>query len=354
MSVAQEWGVNMANTLKTLFLTFCLLWVAGSPTSSRKGSDSAALNIMYQQDAQSSSAQLKQGETTQVMAKKKPGKPGGTPGFAGDYLDVYVVKVKPEKMTDFMKIAEKFAQASRRFNGTNWLALETLYGEGDTFTFISSLSGYAEIEQANGFFQNALNKAYGKEAAEKLLRDWQNCLAESRSELRRRRLDLSLKAPTDPAAYASYIGESRVLRTTAVHVRPGHVAEFESFLRRVKGAGERETNAQPFVVSEVVEGSRGTTFYITALRSSLGSFDDDLSIRDMLGAEGENEYLRVQAESVESTQSSLLRFSPELSSPPEDVANTAADFWRPKAMVTAAAAKAKGSEAKAVTAKPKE
>src|SRR5438128_5119851 len=108
---------------------------------------------------------------------------------------------------------------------------------------------------------SALHKAYGKDAAEKILHDWGNCLATSRNELRRRRFDLSTKPPKDAAAYAQLIGGSRVLRTTAVRVRPGHVADFEALLKDVKAAAEQAANTQPVLVSQVIEGSQGTTFY---------------------------------------------------------------------------------------------
>jgi hypothetical protein len=61
----------------------------------------------------------------------------------------------------------------------------------------------------------------------------------SRAEFRRRRWDLSRKAPADAEAYAKFIGESRLLRTTAVHIRPGRTTEFEALLKEVKEAGEK-------------------------------------------------------------------------------------------------------------------
>ena len=47
----------------------------------------------------------------------------------GDYLDVFMVKVKPEKTADFLALARKYADANRRFNGDRWLASQALYGE---------------------------------------------------------------------------------------------------------------------------------------------------------------------------------------------------------------------------------
>jgi hypothetical protein len=40
---------------------------------------------------------------------------------------------------------------------------------------------------------------------------------------------------------------------------------------------------------------------------------------------------------VEIAESSLFRFAPDLSNPPEEVAKVASDFWHPKAVMAASA-----------------
>ena len=259
----------------------------------------------------------------------------------GDYLDVYFVKVKPEKIGEFNTIAKKVVEANRRNNGDRWVATETMYGEGDTFAFVSTRQDYAQIENAYGAFMGALQKAYGKEGAEKMLHDWENCLAASRSELRLRRRDLSVRAPADAAAELRFIGGSRVVRTITVHARPGKAAELEALLKETKTAAEQAANTQPVLVSQVIEGSKGTTFYISTFRSSLGGFDKNPTLRNILGEEGFKRHLQEVAECIQSSESALSRFSPELSNPPEELVAAAPDFWQPKTGTTVAAAKAK-------------
>jgi quinol monooxygenase YgiN len=268
------------------------------------------------------------------------------------YLDVYVVRVKPEKTAEFNTIAKKIADANRRYNGDRWLAMATIYGEPDTFQFVSTRQEYADIDKANDAFAAALNKAYGKEAAEKMLHDWDACLAHSRTEFRRRRFDLSRKAPTDPAAYAKLIGESRLLRTTAVHIRPGHVPEFEALLKDMKDAAEKAPNTQPVFVSQVIEGGKGTTFYITTFRNAAAGFDKNPTTRDILGEEGYKKFLEISADSVTDTESTLFRFSPDMSSPSEEIAAVASDFWNPKAGLAASTSKPKPASPKTAEAKP--
>ena len=253
----------------------------------------------------------------------------------GDYLDVFIVKVKPEKVADFQALTKKWADANSRYNGDRWLALEAVYGEGNVYQFTSNRKDYAEIDKMNEAVMAAVNKAFGKEAAEKMGRDFENCLVSSRSELRRRRWDLSRKAPKDPDAYAKLIGESRILRTTAVHVRPGHVDDFEALLKNMKEAGEKNPDAQPVFVSQVIEGGKGTIFYVTTLRSSMAGFDHNPTMKDMLGEDGYKKFQQISADSVEIAESTLYRFSPDLSNPPEEVAKVASDFWHPKAAMAA-------------------
>ncbi len=271
----------------------------------------------------------------------------------GDYLDVYIVKVKPEKIADFQALTKKWVDANRRFSGDRWLATETLYGEGGVYVFTSLRQDYADVDKLSEAGMQAANKAFGKEASAKMQRDWDNCLEWSRSELRHRRPDLSRKAPTDMDSYAKLIGESRVLRTTAVHVRPGHVPDFEALLKEVKEAGEKAANIQPVLVSQVVEGSKGATFYVTTLRSSLGGFDKNPTLREILGEERFKKYLQVNAETVESSESALYRFSPELSNPAEEIVKVAADFWHPKVvMASAPASKPRAATDKSAQLKP--
>src|SRR5258706_9028012 len=213
----------------------------------------------------------------------------------GDYLDVFVVKVKPEKLADFQALTKKWAEAQHRFNGDRWLALESVYGEGNVYQFTSTRKDYADVDKTMEAEMAAANKAFGKEAAQKMEQDFMNCLVWSRSELRRRRWDLSRKAPADPGAYAKLIGESRLLRTTAVHIRSGHVPDFEALMKDVKETAEKNPDTQPVLVSQVLEAGKGAIFYVSTLRSSMGGFDHNPTTREILGEEGDRKSTRLNS-----------------------------------------------------------
>jgi hypothetical protein len=161
-------------------------------------------------------------------------------------------------------------------------------------------------------------------------------LTSSRTEFRRRRWDLSSNAPADAAAMAKMLGDSRYLRTTAVHVKPGQVAAFENLLKDLKTAREKTSPPQTTLVSQAVAGQEGTVFYVTVLQSSLAGFDKLPTTQQTLGDEGYAKFLKINADVVENTETVINRFLPELSNAPEEVAAIAPEYWAPKMAVAKA------------------
>ena len=261
------------------------------------------------------------------------------------FLDVYIAKVRPEKRAEFDAINKKMADANRRNKGDTWIAMETVYGESNTVSFISTRRSYADAEKGEDAFVAALNKAYGQAGAEKLEQDFNSTLVSSRVEFRRRRWDLSANVPADPASLLKLVGQSRWLRTTVVHVRPGHVLDMEAHLKELKAALEKTSPPQVTLVSQAVAGQSGTVFYVTAPEGSLGGFGSRTPTPQLLGEEGYQRFLKMLAESVEGTETVINHFLPELSNPPAEVTAAAPDFWAPKPKM---AAKPKEGE----TAKP--
>jgi hypothetical protein len=254
----------------------------------------------------------------------------------GTYLDVYIAKAKPEKATDLEALARKIADINRHNNGDHVLAMETLYGDGYTYVFTTQRQDYADVDKGGEAFMAALNKGLGKQASEKLLSDWNSCLVSSHSELRLRRPDLSSKFPKDPQSFAKLVGQSRVLRTITVRVRPGHLSEFEALLKEVNAHADRNPDTRPVLVSQLAEGGQGDVYYISFLRSSLGAMDKEPTLKDILGEEGLAKLEKGIGETATSSQSAIYRFRPDMSYPPQEVSEVAADYWQPKPVMAAA------------------
>lgn len=255
------------------------------------------------------------------------------------YLDVFIVQVKPEKRADFDAIVKRMVDINRQNKGDSWLTTETAYGPGGRITFVSHRQSYAGAEQGGQAFFGALTKSLGKAGAEKLINDFNQCVENSYSEFRVRRWDLSTNPPADGAALAKLLGESRYVRTVQVHVRPGQVRAFEDLVKQVKAASERDSEAQTTLVSQAVAGQRGTVFYITALQKSLAGFDNVPTLAKVLGDEGYQSFLKTSSEVIASTETVISRFLPDQSNAPEEIAAAAPDFWHPKAELTAKATK---------------
>lgn len=260
----------------------------------------------------------------------------------GEYLDAYIVQVKPEKRAEFDALTKRMADANRRNGGDQWLAMETMYGEANTVAFISTRDSYGDIETAMNKFMGAASKTFGA-GTEKLMNDFSSCLVSSRGEIRLRRWDLSSNAPSDPAAYAQMVGKARYLRTTMVRVRPGRVAEFEALVKEVKAAREKNAPSEITLVSQVVAGQKGNVFYVTTLKPNMAAFDSVPTMQKILGDEGYQKWQKSNVDIIETTYSMINRFLPDLSSAPEEVASVSPDYWNPKPVMAARSKKGKKS-----------
>lgn len=250
---------------------------------------------------------------------------------AGDYLDVYIVQVKPDKRAEFDNLSKRMAEANRH-NGDQWLAMETMYGEGNTVTFVSQRKNYGDVDEAMGKFMAAAQKSFGA-GMEKAFQDFGSCLQSSRGELRLRRWDLGWNAPSSPAEYAKLIGQSKYLRTNMIRVRPGHTAEFEAMLKELKAAREKNSPDEVGLVSQVVAGQPGSVFYVTTLKPNMAGFDSVPTMQKVLGDDAYASFMKKSTEVVETAYTVINRFLPEQSAAPEEVVAAGKDFWQPKPVV---------------------
>jgi hypothetical protein len=270
------------------------------------------------------------------------------------YLDVYIAQVKPEKRADFDAISKKMVAANRQNKGDEWLAMETVYGPMNRVTLVSTRQSYGDTEKGSDAFDAAMQKSLGKAATEKLFQDFNQCLVSSRSELRKRRWDLSSNPPADGAAIAKMLGESRWLRTTIIHVKPGQGPAFEALLKDVKAAREKNSPDVTTLVSQTVAGAEGTIYYVTTFAKSMAGFDSIAPLQKVLGEEGYAHYLKTGSEIVENTETVISHFLPELSNPPADVVAAAPEYWNPKPVVAKAATPKKSVVNAAETSKADE
>jgi hypothetical protein len=261
---------------------------------------------------------------------------------APSYLDQFIAKVKPEKRAEFDAISKKMAALNRRNKGDTWLASENMYGENNVVTFVSLRSGFGDAQKGMDLFMGALAKPGGMAAAEKIMQDSNSPLVSGRSEIWRRRPDLSTNAPANPADAAAVIGKARFLYMVTVRVRPGRVLEYEDQIKMVRDARSKSVPKQTWLVSQSLVGAQGTSFHITRPLGSLADIDDSKTLNQVLGADGYKQYQRGLAENTFSTEITIGRYLPELSNPPAEIVAADPAFWNPKPTTPAAK---KGAEA---------
>jgi hypothetical protein len=247
----------------------------------------------------------------------------------GDYLDVFVVKVRPDKRADFDAIGRRIADANRKAKGDLWTAMTVEYGENNTVQFVSLRQNYAAIDSGMTAFLGAIKAGYGPGGVPKMMTDLNSTIISSRSEVRRRRWDLTANPPTDADAYNKLIGGARWLRTIQVSVRNGREADFEERAKEAKAALEKGSKWVYFI-SQTIAGAPSNTYYVTTLQPSLAAFDSAPKLPELMGQESYATWTKALAEDEISSETMLMRMAPELSNAPEEIVNVAPDFWKPK------------------------
>jgi hypothetical protein len=247
------------------------------------------------------------------------------------YIEETVVHVKEGKGPAFDALVKKMVAANQANSGDNWIAVGTLYGEGNTITFSSVRDSYAAAQKGSDDFEHALATALGPAGTQKLFADFGDCITGIHSLLLSRRQDLSANLPADPNEAAKIVGNARVVRTLRIVVRPEQGPKFEELAKRVKAAQEKADPNFHSWVSQSAAGERAGVYYVTQFRSSLGAFDNDTPLPQVMGQEAFQDLLRDAAGVIEKEGVTVGRLVPELSNPPEALASAAPDFWHPKA-----------------------
>jgi len=88
-------------------------------------------------------------------------------------------------------------------------------------------------------------------------------------------------------------------------------------------------------------------YYLTMLAPTLGAYDSIASQQKLLGDDGYQKWLKSNADVVETSETTIHRFLPEISNAPTQVAAASPDFWNPKPVVAAKKPATKKKEAKA-------
>ena len=259
----------------------------------------------------------------------------------GEYLDVFKVKIRPEKRAEFDTINKKVADANRKAKGDFWLASQQEYGEVNTVQFTSTRANYAAVESGMTAFMNSIKEAYGPGGLPKMMADFNSTIVSGRAEIRRRRWDLSSNPPAGPDEYYKIVGHARWLRTIEIRAQNGHEEDIEARLKQAKSAIEKGSKWSSFV-SQTAVGGPGLVYYISTLQPSRAAFDSAPKLPELMGDEYAG-WMKGISEDAASIETVMMRILPELSNPPEAVANADPDFWHPNRTVAGERAPSKAA-----------
>ena len=136
----------------------------------------------------------------------------------------------------------------------------------------------------------------------------------------------------------------RYFEVETIRVRPGHDKDWEDLVALFNATAAKINLDEHDIFFEAHYGAPNGTIYIFTPRKSLDELDAAMgtgkSFQDALGPDGQKKWGELVEAAVGSDNTTLIRFSPDMSYPPEDWVKADPDFWAPKHMAAPKAAEA--------------
>jgi hypothetical protein len=257
-----------------------------------------------------------------------------------DYLDMTRVQVRGDKVKDFEDTIKKLADANRKYKGDRWIALTTDYGGPfGTYTFSSARQDLAGVETGMTAMNNALKEALGPLAG-KVMLDLSAFCVTGRSDIRHRRWDLSVNAPTIQQDYMKLVAQTRWIRTLTLDMKQGRTLDYVAAWKPFAAVLRNISPAVPIVVSESNTGA--PALYIGVYYKSWAEMDATTApVQQAFQSAAYQQLTKVSEIAVSASNWEVLRVHPELSNPPDEIVQADPAFWKPKPAMAAPPAKKK-------------
>jgi hypothetical protein len=130
------------------------------------------------------------------------------------------------------------------------------------------------------------------------------------------------------------IAEMRYFEVETIRRRPGHDKEWEELGALFQATAAKINLDEHDIVFEARYGAPDGTVYIFVPRKSLADLDTALgagkAFNDALGPDGQKKWAELEEAAIASDSTTLVRFSAEMSYPPEDWVKSDPGFWKPK------------------------
>ena len=132
------------------------------------------------------------------------------------------------------------------------------------------------------------------------------------------------------------VAEMRYCVVATIRLRPGHDKEWEDLVALYKAAAEKIKLDEHDIFFEARYGAPAGTVYIFTPLKSLADLDAAMGARkvfqEALGPDGQKKWAELIEATIANDSSTLVRFSPEMSYPPDAWVKADPDYWKPKAM----------------------
>jgi hypothetical protein len=130
------------------------------------------------------------------------------------------------------------------------------------------------------------------------------------------------------------IAEMRYFEVETIRLRPGHDKDWENLVTLYNATAEKINLDEHDIFFEARYGAPNGTIYIFTPRKSLAELDAGIAtgkaFDEALGPEGQKKWAQLLEATIAADTTTLVRFSPEMSYPPEDWVKADPSFWKPK------------------------
>ncbi|PYQ22122.1 MAG: hypothetical protein DMF81_13190 [Acidobacteria bacterium] len=241
-------------------------------------------------------------------------------------------EIKPGSMAAHEKQVVSYLALFNRANVEGHrLGLVPVSGDDNQVLYTEAYASFADFEATRKKGEEAFAASPALQAEmEALDRQTGPMHATQRTLIAAYRPDLSYR----PLG-ADGVGKSRYFTVTTVRIKAGRANDYEEYTKQYNRARDKANLDEHTAVYQVITGASSGTFIITRKMQARNK-----AIDDALGGDLVVKQRRETAEAIfAESRSSLYAFNPRISRPPAQIAAADPDFWNPKPVTKALAAK---------------
>ncbi len=224
---------------------------------------------------------------------------------APQWLQVTVVRVKPEMVTEYVEFQRTQTIPALKKAGVKsrdaWVT--GVFGEGFEYVYVTPIEKFAQYDGPGPFM-----RALGEEGAQAYNAKSRRFVTSTHTYALRARPDLS---------YQDKLTWPPKLAVVAwVDVAQGRNAEYETFLKNDWVPAMKKADVAGYLVSQTVFGGNVNQYVTLTIHDTFADIDKGAPVTRALGAEGASKLGQKVAGIVTRVERSIARYNPELSFAP--------------------------------------